>query len=130
MLASIYETDVKLVPHVTADFYLKNRELVSIQFNNLRSYKGNFQIDRSYIVFENVGIPNNFDKIKTAFLNKEIKKCVLSAKGIRKNCLTQKEEFYPELDEWECRLSSFYYNINSELESTVYDFCFDNDLSQ
>lgn len=130
MLASIYETDVKLVLHVTADFYLKNRELVSIQFNNLRSYKCNFQIDRSYIVFENVGIPNNFDKIKTAFLNKEIKKCVLSAKGIRKNCLTQEEEFYPELDGWECRLSSFYYNINSELESTVYDFCFDNDLSQ
>ena len=98
MLPSIDETDVKLVLHVTADFYLKNRELVSIQFNNLRSYKGNFQIDRSYIVFENVGIPNNFDKIKTAFLNKEIKKCVLSAKGIRKNCLTQEEEFYPELD--------------------------------
>lgn len=30
MLASIYETDVKLVLHVTADFYLKNRELVFI----------------------------------------------------------------------------------------------------
>lgn len=128
MLANAYETEVKLVPHITVDFYLKDREVISIQFNSLQNYEGNFYSSMSYIKFDNAGISNNFDKVKTAFLNKEIKKCILSAKGIRKNCLTQEEEFYPELEEWKCRLCSFKYRMNSELEPVIYSFCFDDNF--